>query len=169
MRCIAYAASNEWPWIQGRLQILNDTGYTASLPCRLYRALLLVLYPCVPRDDSSSIFFYHFYVYDLCNGRSVGFFFYQARMISEVNTARACVSGSSYQWHWTLSGLFPVVYSLCEEWSVWAAAALVEPAERGKAEELGQCHETKNFPCHLKPCGIYKRAKRILPHYSNTY
>lgn len=57
MRCIAYAASGkEWPWIQGRLRILNDTRNTAFRLCMLYRALLLP-YPCIPRDDSSSISF----------------------------------------------------------------------------------------------------------------
>lgn len=174
MRCAA--SGNEWPWIQGRVQILNDTGKTAFLLCMLYRALLL-LHPCSvhTRDDSSSISF----MFMICAmvdqvpppikpAWSLRSFFPPPRQ----TPARACVSGSSYRCHWRLetfrlvsSGLLTLFY---REWSVWAAGALVVPADRGKAVELGQCHETENFPCHLKPCGIYNQAKNILLHYLAT-
>lgn len=159
-RCWNAVSGNEWPWIQGRVQILNDTGKACYIE--------LFYYTRTGMDDSSSISF----MFMICAMVDQVFF------LNPYDHPPPCHSMPLHARHqhapvfpvrvtsatgdWRLSGLFPLVCSV-------RSGSVCVPADQGKAAELlGQCHETENFPCHLKPCRIYNQAKNILPHYLAT-
>lgn len=110
-RCWNAVSGNEWPWIQGRVQILNDTGKACYIE---------LFYYCSYQDGDGWLIFYQFYVYDLCNGGSGVFFKPLWSSPSPPMPLHARhqhaplfpVRVTSATGDWRLSGLFPLVWSV---------------------------------------------------------